>query len=49
MNPLLQTIPTGHIWIEVLDLPSALLALEFLMDHAKQCNSDFDPCGTDTL
>ena len=49
MTPLLQEIPPGRVWVEVVDLPSALMALELLTEHAKQSNTEFLSCDSDTL
>lgn len=49
MNPLLEKIPPGRVWIETEDLPSARLALEVLLEHKVQQNDEQYPCDSDTL
>lgn len=49
MNPLLQKIPPGQVWIEVTDLPSALLAFDVLSEHSTQSTEDSYSCDIDTL
>lgn len=49
MNPLLLNIPPGQVWIEVMDLPSALLALDLLVEHSMQCDKERHPCDSDTI
>lgn len=48
MNPLPQEFPPGHIWIEVMDLPSALLALELLLEHHLQYGEDHSQSDFET-
>lgn len=40
MSPLVQMLPPGRLWIEVTDLPSALLALELLWKNLRSADDN---------
>ncbi len=42
MNSDLPPIPPGHIWLPVCDFPSALLALEILLDYIRTAEPTSD-------
>ena len=48
MNPLLEKIPPGHVWIEVEDFPSALAALSTLIEQNLQFNAGSAADDSDT-
>ena len=49
MNPLFQQLPIGRVWIEVQDLPAALLALEVLSTCLQQQHVELSPRETDDI
>lgn len=49
MNADLPPIPPGHIWIEVYDFPSALQALELLIEYILLSNTSQYPNDGDNV